>query len=46
MYTSARTFATAARTTVAASPRVAMMATAGVISATAFSYAYLQSNFF
>lgn len=38
----ARTFATSARAT--ASPRVAMMATAGVVSATALSYAYMQSK--
>ncbi|KAG2202917.1 nucleoside diphosphate kinase [Mucor mucedo] len=37
----ARTFATSARAT--ASPRVAMMATAGVVSATAMSYAYMQT---
>lgn len=39
----ARTFATASRATVAGSRRFAMMATAGVASASVLSYAYLQS---
>lgn len=40
----ARTFATASRATAAGSRRVAMMATAGVATASAISYAYLQSK--
>ncbi|GAA5811932.1 hypothetical protein MFLAVUS_005379 [Mucor flavus] len=39
----ARTFATASRATAAGSRRVAMMATAGVASASVLSYAYLQN---